>query len=1060
MRKFVFLFAISMAGISFVYAQQHLISGYVTAEDGTPIPSASIKSNFNHVATQTDAKGYFNMSVPANTQLTISSVGYDPIDINVKNQVSVSISLVSSSKTLTGVVVTALGIVRQEKSLGYSTTQIKAKELTQARPINVANGLTGKVSGLQVTTIDNGLFSPTRITLRGNRSLTGNNQALLIVDGSIYYNDISTLNPDDIASINVLKGSSAAAVYGSDASNGVLVITTRKGIPGNPVLQFSSTVQMEKVAYMPALQNEFGSNGGETIFYDYNNLSQYIPYENQQFGPAFNGVMVPLGRPVGNGTVFMVPYSAVKNGKKDFFNTGLSTQNNISFSSGDEKNSFFLSAQDVQSNAIMPKDYGNRDIFRMGGSRTYGIFSANFSVSYAHMYKNVTNTSQVYYNLLNTPQMVPLEKLKDWKNNKFAAPSGWFNDFGDNPYYIMDNYRNRTTNNDLAGNIQLNLKPVPWLNFTYRASVNGTNTKYDYTSPATTFDTHSQTSDTVIYANYDGSALDTVQESPKYNAHDQQATYKTSTFSNFLFTSDLLITAVKDLNKDLNLNVTLGSSYIENQINYLLVDAGPLFFPVYNVNSLTGIPALNQYSRQAKKLGYFGDATLGFKNYVFLHGSYRTDIDSRLSEANRYIPYYDIDGSVVLSDLFPSLAKGRFVDYIKIRAAHSLTGNASALAGGSSNIADGAYTTVPTLASAPGFPFNGLGGYLLNTVIANPNIKPETISENELGLELNLLHDRVSLVTDVYRQKLKDGIVYAQTARSSGFTSSLINAANTVTKGFEMELKGTIIRTGTFTWSAGINYTHISSKVLSINGDVPSIQIGTSNSNSYAVINQPYPVIETGDWVRNKEGQVIVDPITGNPSLDPNLKILGNANPKDLLGFTTNISWDHFSFSATIDYRGGYKVFNSIGSTLDFSGISQTSVLTCRQRFVFPNSVIDDGHGNYIKNTTVTTDDADYNFWGGSYLNVGSNYVSSGSFWKLREVVIRYDLPKKWYASAKVFQDISFALSGRNLLMLRPKTNVWTDPEFSDDTSNAVGTNSLNQSPPTRIFGATLAIKF
>jgi outer membrane receptor protein involved in Fe transport len=410
--------------------------------------------------------------------------------------------------------------------------------------------------------------------------------------------------------------------------------------------------------------------------------------------------------------------------------------------------------------------------------------------------------------------------------------------------------------------------------------------------------------------------------------------------------------------------------------------------------------------------------------------------------------------------MVPSIANGNVLDYIKIRAAHSVTGNASALAGGSPYIADGAYVTDPVFGSAPGYPFNGLGGYLLSTTIANPNIKPEVVTENEAGLEFGLFHDRVSFMADIYQQDLKDGIVYAQIARSTSFLSSLINAASTRTKGLEMELKANIIKSKTITWNAAINYTHITSKVLSINGEVPSIQIGSSSSNSYAVVNHPYPVIETGDWTRDPQGHVIVDAVTGNPTLDPNLKIAGNANPKDLLGFTSNLSWKRLSLSVTADYRGGYKVFNSLGQTMDFTGISATSAVTGRQRFVFPNSVIDEGGGKYVKNTNITTDDADYNFWGGSYLNVGSNYVTSGAVWKLREVVIRYDFPRSWFDHAKAIQDMSFALSGRNLLMIRSKENIWTDPEFSEDTSNAVGTNSVNQAPPTRIFSASISVKF
>ncbi len=1058
----LFIFLVFISDFTLM-AQTTAITGTVTSSvsgEGAII-GGTVTVKGTTIGVLTDENGKYSIAVPQNaTTLVFSYTGMKKQEIEIEGRQVIDVVMVPDITSLNEVVVTALGIVRQEKALGYSTTQVKAKDLVQSKQINVLNGLTAKVSGLQVTTVNNGLFAPTRITLRGNRSLTGNNEALIIVDGAIYYNDISNLNPEDIESINILKGASASANYGSDASNGVLVITTKKGTAGKPMINFSSSVQLETVSYMPALQDRFGSNGGESFPQNFDDLRYYIPDENQQFGPEYNGKLVPLGRPIGDGSLLMVPYSAIKNEKRRFFENALTTQNNISYSTGDEKGSFFLSAQDVHSNGVMPNDHGSRDVFRGGGSKTYGAFSASYSASYTNKYTNTTNTGDVYNNFLNVPQHVPLTSLSDWQNNKFADPSGYFNDWADNPYFIIGQQRNKTTENDLVGNLQLNLKAFSWLTLSYRASVNNANSSYEYTEGVAHYNKHAQTSDTVIYSNSDGTALDTAFDYIKPQAQGPsttQARYNTSSSSNFLITSDFLATISKDFKKNINVTVTLGESYIDNKINYLNVNAGPLFLPVYNITNLTGIPRLGQYKKHARKLGYFGDATIGYRNFAFLHGSYRMDIDSRLSKSNRFIPYYDIDGALVLSDMFPSIASGQILNYLKIRAAHSLTGNASSLGGGSSNIADGAYATEPTLSAAPGFPFNGLGGYLLNTTIANPNIRPEVITENEIGIELAFLQNRISLVADVYKQKLKDGIVYSNTASSTGFYRSLINAASTETNGFEADLNATIIASSAVTWKAGMNYTHIQSKVLYINGDLQSINLG---GNSYAVVGQPYPVIETNDWLRDPSGHVIVDPITGNPSPDPNLKIQGNASPKDFLGFNTNVTWKGFTLSATADYRGGYKVFNALGETMTFTGISPVTTATGRQRFVFPNSVVDEGEGNYVTNTNITTDDSGYNFWGGSYLNIGSNYITSGAFWKLREVVLKYDFPKQWYSRVSVFQDISFALSGRNLIMLRPKTNIWTDPEFNDNTSNAVGTNSVNQAPPTRIFTATLSLVF
>ena len=302
-----------------------------------------------------------------------------------------------------------------------------------------------------------------------------------------------------------------------------------------------------------------------------------------------------------------------------------------------------------------------------------------------------------------------------------------------------------------------------------------------------------------------------------------------------------------------------------------------------------------------------------------------------------------------------------------------------------------------------------------------------------MGLELGLFKGRLNLAASAYQSELTDGIVTANTASSTGSYFALLNAANTRNKGVELELKSAIIRNRDWTWNLNINYTHYESEVLSINGDVKSLGIAGANPNAFAVVGQPYPVIESRDWVRDDQGHVIVDAVTGNPKRDASLKVLGNATPKDIVGFSTTLTWKNLTFMATADYRGGYKIFNTIGQYMDFTGIASTTAVTGRQRFVFPNSVYDDGTGKYVANTNVTVDDANFNFWPGLYRSVGANYVVSADAWKLREAAISYEIPRNIYASAKVIQKATFTVSGRNLIMLRPKTNVWTDPEFSEE---------------------------
>ncbi|HWZ17055.1 MAG TPA: SusC/RagA family TonB-linked outer membrane protein [Mucilaginibacter sp.] len=1067
-----------MLCITQVFAQNRTVTGTVTSkEDGLPIPGVTVKVKGTSIGTQTNTAGKYTLSVPANATLVFSFLGYAPIEVSSGTKAAIDIALTARGEQLNEVVVTgALGIQRQAISLGYSTAKVTAKELTQAKPVSVINGLTGKVSGLQINTVNNGLFAPTRVTLRGNRSLTGNNQPLYVVDGAIFYSDISTINPEDITDVSVLKGSSSSAVYGSDASNGVIVITTKHGVKGAPVVNVSSTVSIEKVSYMPTYQTRFGSNGGEVNVDNFNDLSTYIPYENQSYGPEFNGKMVPLGRPLPDGKVLMVPYSAVKNGKENFFNTGITTQNNFSFSSGDDNGSFFMSAQDVNSKSVMPGDVGRRDIFRVGGDKKYGIFSAQYSMTYTYLTTNKTNTGTVYNELIESPTLVPWNLYKD-VNGKYGNPDAYYNDYYYSPYQTIAQQRNLTTENHIQGNLQLNLKPAKWVDLSYRTAIDNNSSRYEYRDAGITYTNRSKTVDSVYFSNPDGTGttLQVGQNGAKYTAvvGDQLPQYGTNNLINFLYSSDFLASFKTKINKDFSFNSTIGVSYIDNKISFTQIQTGPLNFLPYNTQNFASVPNTNgSITNEARKLGYFGEAQFGFRSIAFIHGSYRTDLDTRLSKANRYIPYYDIDGSLVLSELFKDAFDNDVLNFAKLRYAHSLTGNVSALANGSQYIAYGAYATLPVVVSAGGFPYSssGLAGYSLRGTIADPNIKPEKVTEDEVGLDLGLLRDRLTLTASAYKSTTKDGIIYASVSRASGYTTALINAANTENKGLELDLHGSIIRSRSVVWNAGINWTHQESKVISIVSGVNSLAL-TSNinasgnaggtANTYAVVGMPYPEIEGYDWNRDPAtGKVIVDAVTGLPSRSSKLSILGQANPKDILGFTSSVSFKGFTLSITADYRGGYKIFNQIANTQDHSGVGIGTTLTGRQPFVFPNSVYKDANGNYVNNTNVTIQDANFNFWPTTYLGVDANYVTSAAAIKLREAVLAYNFPKAWIRDAKFIKNVTISVSGRNLLMFRPKTNQWTDPEFSEDTSNAVGRTTVNETPPTRIISGTLAVTF
>ena len=635
MRKIVSLALVMLLTVSVAWSQSRSISGKVTDQNGAPVPFATVNVKNSKTSVAAGNDGVFKIQAQTGDVLVVSAINMTSVEVKVGTSDFINVSVIASTSSITDVVVTtSLGVQRQAKSLGYSTTKISAKDLVQAKPVNVQNGLTGKVAGLQINTVNNGVLAPTRIILRGNRSLTGNNQALIVVDGAIFYNDLSTLNPDDIADITILKGSSGSVLYGSEGSNGVMVITTKRGTKGAPTVNFTTTTQFETLSYLPSIQTRFGSNGGEKYVNDFNDLSTYIPYENQGYGPEYNGKLVPVGRPLADGSLLVVPYSAIPNQKRDFFDVGITTQNNFSYSAGDDNSRFFLSLQDLNTKGTMPGDKARRDVIRMGGSKTYNKLSANYSVAYTYLNSNTTNTGEVYSLVANTPAHVPLNDLSDL-NSPFGDINGYYNDYFDSPWWTIGNKRNLSVSHSLTGNVGFTLQATKELSFTYRLAATYSANDFDNQNQGKTYSTYAKTDTRVIYSNPDGTGFDTVDEAPKFNSTDVQPSFFQAKSNNFLITSDFLATFDKNIGKDFNVKLIAGTAFNDNKITSNSLGAPALFFPVFNIGSRTGDPAVGQFTAQARKLGIIGDATVGYKNFAFLHGSYRSDLDSRLSKSNR-----------------------------------------------------------------------------------------------------------------------------------------------------------------------------------------------------------------------------------------------------------------------------------------------------------------------------------------------------------------------------------------------------------------------------------------
>jgi TonB-linked SusC/RagA family outer membrane protein len=1057
MKKIALLLALLLLGLQGLFAQTRDIKGAVTSsEDGSPIPGVSVVVKGTTLGTITDMNGKYSLKVPANAQtLSFSFVGMKSADIAIGNQTTINVLLYPASFGVDEVVVTAFGIQRKPKEMGVATAKVDNAQLTAAGVSNVMNGLSGKVSGLQINTINNGVKPDTKITLRGNRHFLASNQALVVLDGvPISATYLNSINPNDIENVSILKGASAAALYGNDASNGVVIVTTKKGEKGKLTVKVSNVTTFEQISYLPNLQKRFAAGSSETTSNsDPNytmwtgpdrNTDPYTSYENQSFGPEYSGQMVILGGKLVDQSYQMVPFTGMDN-KYNFFNIGSQLQNDISVSGGDDNGHFYLSAQDVRTKGTVPDDTNSRTGARMAADRKYGIFSAEYTLSFSQtktstsggdMYQN----RPVYWNVLNTPAHVPITRYKDIENDPFAEMNGYFNAYYGNPYWQIKHARNNELRNDVIGSVLLSLKPLPWLTISDRTGV---------TFNATT--NHSY-KDEAIFSSYSKSdpwSQGHMGVSSPYagNSSDQMR-------QTFILTNDFLMTFDQTFDV-VSLKGILGTSLYSQKYESIYDAASALVIPnFYNISNRVGEPAVSQSTLQRSNLGAFADVTLGYKGFAFLHFSGRNDWDSRLTKANRSFFYPAADASLILSDMFPFLVNNEVLSFLKIRGGWSQTGQIS--------LSDW-YGTLPSYPAASGFPYGSNAGFMLSTTLSNPLLKPEKTNEIEIGAELSFLKNRIHLEVNAYQTNTIDQTIPATISAATGYYSALINAGELENKGLEVDLKFTpVVNVGGFSWNAGFNYAYFKSKVLSILPGLDEIPIAAS---SYITVGEQFPNIKVTDVVRDPQGRIVVDRLSGLPATASALVAVGHGNPNHILGVNTDFNYKGFRLSAIAEYRTGNVINNAVASALDFTGVSEHSALNGRQSFIIPNSVIETSPGVFTPNTTALVREASRQFWvNSSYHTTDRGGVTSAAFWKLREVALTWDLPVKAWFDSKIIniRDAQIGIVGRNLLMLRPKTNVWTDPEFNnnDVSSNAVGYTNENQTPPTRIFGFSVKLTF
>jgi TonB-linked SusC/RagA family outer membrane protein len=1043
------------------FSQNRVVTGKVTDKDGNAVPFATINEPDTKNSVNADGNGLFSIKIKTGvTTLNVTATGFKLSQFPIAGNISVG-TMEKVDKNLETVTVTtsALGIKRNPKEFGGAATTISNKTLTQARSVNIQQALNGKVSGFNVSTTNSGVFENAKINIRGIRSLTGNNQPLLVVDGApTPLTFLSSIAPDDVQDLTVLKSAASAAIYGQDGVNGVIVINTKRGgVNTRPTVTFTTTYQDQSVSFFPRMQSRFGTGTGEKDIYG--NIL-YTPYENQNFGPEYDGSTRILGVPLEDGSKQFVKYSPdYINDKVKFWNTGYVLQNTLSMIGQD----FYLSIADANIKGMTPNDVNRRTSFRFNGNKSYGKFSAGYGLTYTLSKYNIFNenglsasrpsafTGGLFDQVIQIAAHVPLLSFKDWKNDKFSQYSNFYNEYSVNPYWAIDNYRTDGKNDDIIGNLDFGYQLAPWLKANLKVATNLTFQSAQSNSFALTVSDYAKAN----------------RSSTTYS--DLTSSVATNQTTNTRLNIDYFLTGDNKITKSIGVKYLLGGMLRQNKNTDISIGGNNLVVPnLFNVSARSGEPSVplpftGNYIIKNRTLSTYGSMAFNYNSWLNVEFTARNDWDSRLAKNNQSFFYPGVNAAVVLSDAIPSI-KGGFLDFLKVRGAVSKSGNV--------NI--GTYALQSTYSQPGGFPYGAVSGYTANNTIPSSDLKPEFVNTKEVGLEFGLLKNKISFEGTYFYQNNTNQVLSVTQSITTGYTTSLKNAADFINKGVELDLGLTpLVSLGKkVRLDFKINATYNDNTVTRTDNDLPVILNGTgtfiSNFRGSPTVNNIAQVggaafaYQLTDYKRDPAtGKVIVD-ANGNPDQSQELVVKGRSLPKWIIGATPTLTMGNLSLSMTWDFKTGHNFYAGIGPAMDNAGISEASAQYGRQRFVFPNSVYLEA-GKYVDNVNRQVSDGNYDFWSTnktSWTQIGTNYFASATALRLRELSLSYNFPLTSLGNG-VIKKLTFSVIGRNLFLFVPKSNAWGDPEFNSATgSNTFGLSSSFQTPTSKLIGASLTVQF
>ncbi|MEM8845946.1 MAG: SusC/RagA family TonB-linked outer membrane protein [Bacteroidota bacterium] len=1056
MKNYWMAFVLFVSVFSVTMAQEKQVSGNVTDQNGLPLPGVSVVVVGTTTGTQTDFDGNYFLSASIGQVLRFSYLGQKTVERTIGNSTIVNIQMEEDAEALEEVVVTAQGIRRETRALGYAVQKVSSETIQRSNAQDPITALTGQAAGVQITNTSGSAGAGSRIVIRGQTTLDGDNQALIIVDGvRINNSQFNTeprtagvagsnrgmdINPNDIESINVLKGAGAAALYGVEGGNGVIIITTKKGTSGKPKINVRSNVMFTSANKFAPLQNTFvqGSEGvwlgpetGESGSWGPSKENLFWDGSNYEYDR--NGRIIEGGE---NGGVPFQPYDVY-----DVFTTGITTENSVSFSAGSEKTTFRFSYGDLNEGGIVPKNTFRRKTMNFAGSAKMNEklnlrFTATYTQSNARRIQQGSNISGLMLGLLRTPISFdnsngldnPADnsaayEFEDGTQRNYRGGGGY-----DNPYWTINNAPYTDEVNRLITSMGIDYSFADWLKFSATIGVD------------TYADTRVQFFDIGSRTNSAGAIfLD------DYNYRHLDSYYN--------------LNGDFDFGEDFSLGYLVGVNIYSEERTRNFTQGNDLGVKGFNnITNASAVIADYDLFRE-KNVGFYGQLNLAYKNWAYLTLTGRQDYLSTLENPQNFslsdiaLFYPSANLGIVFSEVFE---QNDFLSFGKLRLSWAQVGAgapdtyATTTAFEVADITDG-------WAEGFTFPFDGNAGFQINDDLGNTNLVPSTVTTQEIGLDLRFFKGRFSLDLAHYQRLAEDQILAVTIANSTGFNSSFLNSGELETTGYEAVLNAKIFNGTDFKWGLGINFDKSETIVNSLAEGVEEQLLG-----GFVIYNIPgfrYGQIYGGAFLRDDQGRILIEddiesPNYGYQIADPELKVIGDPTPDFTIGFNNTFSWKDLTLNFLLEWKEGGEMWNGTDWALSFFGRSK---LTEDRN----ETVVIEG----VKRSNGATNDIPvqlgqfYHQSSGlsGFGSVDEAFVQSTSWLRLRTLNLNYDITR--ILKSDFFDSVSLSFTGNNLWLQTDYNGVDPETSLTGAGSNGQGSDYFNN-PGTKSYGFGINLTF